>query len=489
MIGLMEEPTGDALADFKRARRRKGTLADPVITDRLPPSSPEAEAGCLGCALLSPNDVMPSLIEKLPTSEVFYDLRFRQVYEVLVSMFDDRVPIDLITVQQELKDLCQLEGVGGLSMLAGLPDLVPSAANWGYYASILCEKHVLRQLISLGTEVSGRAYEHQGEVEQLVDEVDRDIRKIVDGTQNKATLFTAKQLVRQSIDWIEASHKNQGQPSGIPTGFIDFDKLTGGLQNSEMIVIAARPAQGKSSWCFNVAEHVAVNLKIPVGVFSLEMTALGLMNRCMCSNARVNLTSVRDGNISERDFSRLTASAGKINSAPLYIDDAGGTSITQLRAKARRMQQQFGIKLFIVDYLQLITSSRKKAENRQQEVADVSNGLKGISKELCVPVLVACQLNRDIEKDKKRKPRMSDIRESGAIDNDADLIGFLYKPDSESEEQDRDNAGVDRVNLLVAKNRNGSNADLCFTFLKSYTRFETASKIESPECTTPYKDQ
>lgn len=485
----MEEPTGsDAAFDFRRARRRKATLSAPNL-DRIPPNDQLSERAVLGSILLSPSDCIGLAIEKLPSSEAFYSLPERTIYETMLSMHADNVPIDTLTLRSELADLCQLESVGGISFIAGLPECTPSAENIGHYLTILIEKFTLRQLIALGTEVSGRAYDHQGEVGQLIDEVDRDIRKIVEGTQNQTTLFTAKQLVRQSIDWIEASHKNQGQPSGLPTGFVDFDKLTGGLQNSELIIIAARPAQGKSSWCMNVAEHVSVNLKLPVAVFSLEMTARGLMNRCICSNARVSLTGVRDGNISERDFSRLTASAGKINSAPLYIDDACGTSITQLLAKARRYHQQYGIRLVVVDYLQQVVSSRKKTENRQQEVADVSNGLKSLAKDLALPVLVACQLNRDVEKDKKRKPRMSDIRESGAVENDADLIGFLYRPDAEAEDQNQHSEEAGRVNLLVAKHRNGATADLNFTFLKSYTRFETASKVEAEECSTPYKDQ
>jgi replicative DNA helicase len=268
--------------------------------------------------------------------------------------------------------------------------------------------------------------------------------------------------------------------TGISTGFMDLDKMTTGFHPGEMIVIAARPSMGKTSLAMNIAEHVAVDLKLPVGVFSLEMTAESLVLRMLCSRSRVNLRNVRDGFLVERDFPVLTNSAGKLGAAPLIIDDSSGLSILQLKAKARRMHQQYGIKLFVIDYLQLLHSTARRAENRQQEIADISNGVKSLAKELNVPVIVLSQLNRELEKDKSRKPRMSDLRESGSIEQDADLIGLLYKPSAgddddasaPSEEQD-----AVAVNLLIAKQRNGPTGDVHLTFMKSYTRFESAAKI------------
>lgn len=463
--------------DFRNARRQKAKLIDQTKADRLPPNSQEAEAGVLGCALLSAEDVMPHLIEKLPSPEVFYDRRWRQVYEVLVSMYNDRVPIDLITVQQELKDLCKLEEVGGLAVLSGLPDLVPSAANWDYYAAILLEKFALRKAIATCTEFPSRAYEHQGEVDELIGQLEHDVRSITDGAQNTGTLRKASALVPLSIDWMEQAHVNQGQLSGIATGFADFDAMTGGLQCGEMTVIAARPSVGKSSLCMNVVDHVAVSLNLPTVVFSLEMTAVSLMNRTICSRARVNLTRVRDGQMSQTDLEKLTAAASQLHHAPLYIDDASGTSVMQLRAKARRIHQHHGIRLIVVDYLQLLTSSRKKVENRQQEIADISGGIKNLAKELGVPIVVASQLNREVEKDKKRKPRMSDIRESGAVEQDADIVGFLYRP--HIEEAQPENPEAEPVHLLIAKNRNGRTGDIALTFLKGLTRFESAAHADT----------
>jgi replicative DNA helicase len=251
-----------------------------------------------------------------------------------------------------------------------------------------------------------------------------------------------------------------------------------------MIVIAARPSIGKTSLAMNIAEHVAIEEKQPVGVFSLEMTAESLVLRMLCSRSRVNLRSVREGFLVERDFPKLTGAAGKLASAPLFIDDTSGLSILELRAKARRMYQQYGIKLFVVDYLQLVHSSAKKVENRQQEIADISNGIKQLAKELNVPVIVLSQLNREVEREKGRPPRLSDLRESGSIEQDADLVGLLYRPQAKDEEDGATTEPGDAipVNLLIAKQRNGpAQEDVHLTFLKTYTRFESAAKIHDSD--------
>ena len=473
---------GGAPADLKRTRRRKQSLADPGKVDRLPPHSVEAEQGVLGCALLAPQECVGECIERFKSgSEVFYDLRHRAIYETLVEMFDKKAAVDLITVQQTLKDKQQLEAVGGLAYLSSLPDAVPSAANLGYYLEIVREKYILRRMISACTDVVGRVYEHEGEVDQLLDEVERDILRISEERAEQRSV-SMKDLVHGAINTIEQFHQRQGLLTGIGTGFIDLDKMTSGFHEGEMIVVAARPSMGKTSLAMNIAEHVAVELRLPIGVFSLEMTAESLVLRMLCSRSRVNLRNIRDGFLAERDFPKLTGAAGKLASAPLFIDDTPGLSILQLRAKARRMHQQYGIKLFVIDYLQLLHSTARRAENRQQEIADISNGVKALAKELKVPVIVLSQLNRELEKEKNRKPRMSDLRESGAIEQDADLVCMLYKPnasdddDGSTQEQD----GVP-VTLVIAKQRNGPTGDVPLTFLKSITRFESAAKISGDD--------
>jgi replicative DNA helicase len=361
---------------------------------------------------------------------------------------------------------------------------VPSSANLSYYLEIVQEKFVLRRLIQTCTAVVGRVYEHEGNPDKLLDEVERDILRINE-SRVETSSNTIKELVKRAINTIEDYHQRQGNLTGIATGFTDLDKMTSGLHEGEMIVIAARPSMGKTSLAMNIAEHVAIEQGLAVGVFSLEMTADSLVLRMLCSRSRVNMRNVRDGFLAERDFPKLTGAAGKLAKAPMFIDDSSGLSILQLRAKARRMQQQYGIKLFVIDYLQLLHSTANRAENRQQEIADISNGIKSLAKELRVPVIVLSQLNRELERDKNRKPRMSDLRESGAIEQDADLVGLLYKPSSDDDEA---GAAAEEdavpVNLLIAKQRNGPTGDVNLTFLKSFTRFESAAKVGDEDVPT-----
>lgn len=468
-------------ADLKRTKRtRRPSLADPAKLDRLPPHSVEAEQGVLGCVLLAPHECMGECIERLKCgAEVFYDLRHRTIYEVIAEMYDKKEAVDVITLQQRLKDRQHLEGVGGYAYLTSLPDAVPSAANLGYYIDIIREKYLLRRLIHTCSDVIGRVYDHEGEVDGLLDEVERDVLRVSED-RVESTTIGIKDLVHSAINTIEQYHQRQGMLTGVGTGFPDLDKMTTGLHEGEMVIIAARPSMGKTSLAMNIAEHVALEQKLPVGVFSLEMTAESLVLRMLCSRSRVNLRNIRDGFLAERDFPKLTSSAGNLAKSPLFIDDTSGLSILQLRAKARRMWQQHGIKLFVIDYLQLLHSTARRAENRQQEIADISNGIKALAKELKVPVIVLSQLNRELEKDKNRKPRLSDLRESGSIEQDADLVALLYRVANEDEDADAAQDALP-VNLLIAKQRNGPTGDVHLTFLKSYTRFESAAKISSDD--------
>jgi replicative DNA helicase len=491
MIDSVSDPlsggSADAGTDFKKSRRPKGerrsSSATPTL-DRLPPHSTEAEQGVLGCALLSPNECLGECIEKLKDDGrlAFYDLRHQTIYETLSEMFNTRKAIDLITVQQNLKDRQLLDQVGGIAYLSQLQDAVPSAANLSYYLDIVREKYLLRKLITTCSGVVGKVYDYEGEVEALLDEVEKEILR-VNESRAQGNMTPVNTLVHEAIATIENYFGRNGQLGGIATGFVDLDKMTDGFHGGEMIVIAARPSMGKTSLAMNIAEHVALELKLPVGVFSLEMSAGSLVLRMMCSLARVNLRTIREGFMSESDFPKLTNAAGRLSAAKLFIDDTAGLSILQLRARARRMAQQHGIKLFVIDYLQLLNSTaRRSQENRQQEIADISSGIKALAKELNVPVIVLAQLNREIEKDKNRKPRMSDLRESGSIEQDADLVGLLYKPDAnEDEEAGAVEADGLPVSLVIAKQRNGPTGDVHLTFLKPYTRFESAAKFSDED--------
>lgn len=467
--------------DLRKTGPRKPSASDgPARLDRLPPHSVEAEQGILGCILLSPVEIMPQAAARIVSDEVFYDLRHQTIYANMVQMFENRIGIDLITLSERLKDFDLLEQVGGIPYLASLQDSTPSAHNLEYYLGIVEEKWTYRQLIKACTETVAKIYDHSGTCSELVDEVERAILAVSRARERSPGMDHCRPAVHQAIGMIENFHQRQGEVSGIQTGFADLDKLTDGLQPGDMIVIAARPSMGKTSLAMNIAEHVTVQQRLPVGVFSLEMTKASLALRMVTSQARVNLRCMREGFLSEADFPRLTHAAGKISNAPLYIDDAAGLSILQIRSRARRAAQQFGIKLFIVDYLQLAHSTSKRAHNREQEIADISSGIKAIAKELNVPVIVLSQLNRELDKEKHRKPRLSDLRESGSIEQDADLVALLYKPKAKDDEEDDSSAG-EPVNLLIAKQRNGPVGDVHLTFLKAYTRFESAAKVSDED--------
>ncbi|HEY3861764.1 MAG TPA: replicative DNA helicase [Verrucomicrobiae bacterium] len=484
MNDSQQPEAGGPAPDLKKSRRKSSNTADTPKIDRLPPHSIEAEQGVLGCILLSPNDCMGEAIEKLRAGHlVFYDMRHQALFQILIEMFDEKVPIDTITLQQRLKNTQQMDGIGGLAYLSSLPDAVPSAANLSYYLDIVIEKYLLRKMVQTCTGIVGRVFDYEGQVDALLDEVERDILKI---SEDRAAggAATIKELVNRAITKIEEYHTNQGMLTGISTGFMDFDRMTTGLHEGEMVVVAARPSMGKTSLAMNIAEHVALEMKLPVGVFSLEMTAEQLVLRMICSHSRVNLRNVRDGFLVERDFPKITDAAGKMAAAPLFIDDSSGLSILQLRAKARRMWQQSGIKLFVIDYLQLLHSTSRRADNRQQEIAEISGGLKSLAKELKVPVIVLSQLNRELEKrGPGERPRLSDLRESGAIEQDADLVGLLYRESKNKDGEEEVDVEQDAVpvKLYVAKQRNGPTGDVDLTFLKSYTRFESAAKVSAED--------
>jgi len=470
-------------ADLKHTERKKRPRNEVNPLDRLPPHSTEAEQGVLGCILLDPNENIGICIEKFRSgSEVFYDLRHRVLFELLAELFDKKQPIDIFTLSQSLRDRQQLENVGGLGYLNDLMDKAPSGLNLPYYLEIVREKYVLRKMLHTCSDIVGRVFEEQDNVDALLDTVERDVLAISEERSESADR-SIKALVRDAIGTLETYHKNQGMLTGLSTGFHDLDKMTHGLHGGEMVVVAARPSMGKTSLAMNIAEHVALIQKEPVGVFSLEMTAESLILRMLCSRAKINLRAVRDGFFAERDFPRITQAATEMAKAPLFIDDTPGLSILQLRARARRMAQQHGIKLFVIDYLQLLNSTARRAENRQQEISDISSGVKALAKELSVPVIVLSQLNRELEKDKSRKPRMSDLRESGAIEQDADLIGLLYKPSQGDDDDGPAYAEQEAiaVNLLIAKQRNGPTGDVHLTFFKGFTRFENAAKISDED--------
>ncbi|MEY2494063.1 MAG: replicative helicase [Verrucomicrobiota bacterium] len=439
------------------------------------PHSIEAEQGVLGSMLISPREIIAECVEKI-NEEYFYVPAHQTIYVVLVELWNAGQGIDLITFTQVLRDRNLLETVGGASAVTSLFTFVPTAANVTYYLEIVRDKYILRQIIAACTESVRRSFEEQDEVHNLLDEVEQKIFSVGED-RFKGQVLTMKDQVMEAIEAIEQLYERRGGITGISTGFAELDRMTNGLHESEMIVIAARPSMGKTALAMNIAEHVAINEKLPVAVFSLEMSGQQLVQRLLCSRARVNLQKVRDGFLAERDFPSLTAAASKLAEAQIFIDDTASLSILELRAKARRLKAQKDIKLIVVDYLQLLRSTTRRAQdNRQLEISEISAGLKGLAKELKVPVLVLAQLNRQPEARTGGKPRLSDLRESGSIEQDADLVGLLVRPEIYEEDEDARAEKAGEAELIIAKQRNGPVGEIALTFLKEFTRFEDRAR-------------
>jgi replicative DNA helicase len=462
-------------------RGRQSLTSSSQDIHRTPPHSVEAEQGVLGSMLISPRDTIAECVEKI-NEEYFYVPAHQTIYTVLVELWNAGQAIDLITFTQVLRDRNLLEGVGGAAFVTSLFTFVPTAANVQYYIDIVRDKYILRSIIAAATESVRRAYEEQDEVGNLLDEVEQKIFAVGED-RFKGQMLSMKDQVMEAIESIEKLYERKGGITGISTGFVEFDRMTSGMHPSEMIVIAARPSMGKTALAMNIAEHVAVNEKLSVGVFSLEMSSQQLVQRLLCSRARVNLQKVRDGFLGERDFPSLTAAASKLAEAKIFIDDSASLTILELRAKARRLKAQQDVQLIIVDYLQLLRStSRRAQDNRQLEISEISAGLKGLAKELKIPLIVVAQLNRQPEARSGGKPRLSDLRESGSIEQDADLVGLLVRPEIYEEDEEARAEKAGEAELIIAKQRNGPVGEISLTFLKEFTRFEDrARNVTEPE--------
>jgi replicative DNA helicase len=431
--------------------------------------------------LISPRDIIGEAVEKI-NENYFYIPAHQTIYTVLVDLWNAGQGIDLITFTQILRDRNLLETVGGASFVTSLFTFVPTAANVGYYLEIVRDKYILREIISACTEGARRSYEEQGEVDNLLDEVEQKIYAVGED-RFKDTALSMKDQVMDAIEAIEKLYQQHGGITGLSTGFKDLDRLTSGLHPAEMIVIAARPSMGKTALAMNIAEHVAVNENRAVAVFSLEMSAQQLVQRLLCSRAGVNSQKVRDGTfLADRDFPKLTAAASKLAEARIFIDDSPGLNILELRAKARRLKAQHEIELIVIDYLQLLRStSRRGQENRQIEISEISAGIKGLAKELNIPIIVAAQLNRNPENrtgDSKGRPRLSDLRESGSIEQDADLVGLLVRQEYYADTEEEKDETEGKADLIIAKQRNGPTGDVPLTFRKEFTRFEDRAREE-----------
>ncbi|MEW6419283.1 MAG: replicative DNA helicase [Nitrospirota bacterium] len=433
--------------------------------DRLPPQNIDAEQSILG-AILIDNDALPRALEILDPED-FYKQSHRKIFNTMTELFDKNEPIDLITLTDYLKRKDDLDTVGGLSYLSSLVNMVPTAANIKYHSKIVREKALLRGLIRSATEIAGRVYEDNLDAEELVDYAERSIFDISD-KRIKTSFVTLKEVIKGSFEMIEHLYDKKETVTGVPSGFRDLDDLTTGFQKGDLIVIGGRPSMGKTAFALNIAQHVGLELREPVAIFSLEMAKEQLAFRMLCAEAMVNSNSIRKGFIKKEDWHKLTGAASNLTGAPIFIDDSSSITALELRAKARRLKMEHGLSLVIVDYLQLMRG-RGSFERREQEISEISRSLKALAKELSVPVIAVSQLNRSVEQRRpKPKPILADLRESGAIEQDADVILFLYR----DEIYNKDNpANKGQAEVDIAKQRNGPTGTVNLTFISSCTRF------------------
>jgi len=433
-------------------------------TSRVPPQNIEAEQSVLGGILLD-NDVLPGVLEILGGEE-FYRAAHRTAFAAVIALFEKNEPCDLVTLTNLLKSQNKLEEAGGASYLASLVDSVPSAANVGHYARIVSEKWLQRSLISSATQIATSALQGGLDIDELLDRAEQAIFQVSERRVNPS-FFPIKDVIKQNIKLLEQLQERQEVFTGVPTGFDDLDRMTSGLQPADFVIIAGRPSMGKTAFALNIARHAAVEHEVPVGIFSLEMSKEQLGMRMLCSEARVDAHKMRTGFFSNRDWPLLLRAAGTISEAPIFIDDSPALSALELRAKARRLKRDQNLGLVIVDYLQLMRGPQG-AERREQEISEISRALKALAKELKVPVVALSQLNRRVEERHDKRPQLSDLRESGAIEQDADLIAFIYRDEvyhPESPDQ-----GV--AEIIIGKQRNGPTGKVKLAFLSQYTRFD-----------------
>jgi replicative DNA helicase len=396
----------------------------------------------------------------------FYREAHQKIFAAMVDMYQKGIPVDLITLSEFLLSRNQMEAVGGAAYLASLADAIPSAVNIEVYARIVRDKATLRRLISLSAEIASKSYRYSGDVEDILDQAEKSIFEI---TEDKITphVYPLSEVIKDSFRTIEELYDRKERVSGVPTGFINLDQYTSGLQPSDLIIVAGRPSMGKTAFALDMARNAATQAEIPVLIFSLEMSRQQLATRMLCSEARVDAHRLRSGYIGERDWPRLTSAAGVLSEAPIFIDDSAAMSVLQMRAKARRLKADRGLGLVVVDYLQLM-SGRAGADRREQEISEISRSLKALAKELHLPVIALSQLNRKVEDRTDKRPVMADLRESGAIEQDADVILFIYR--DEMYDENSKHKGI--AEIIIGKQRNGPTGSRKLAFIKEFTRFE-----------------
>ncbi|WP_077215195.1 replicative DNA helicase [Bacillus dakarensis] len=435
-----------------------------LFSDRLPPQNIEAEQAVLGAIFLEPSSL--TLATEILIPEDFYRAAHQKIFNVMLNLNDQGKAVDLITVTEELAAAKLLEDTGGVSYLSELAGSVPTAANIEYYAKIVEEKSLLRRLIRTATGIAQDGYQREDEVELLLSEAEKSIME-VSGRKNAGAFHNIKDVLVRTYDNIEMMHNRVGDITGIATGFAELDEMTAGFQRNDLIIVGARPSVGKTAFALNIAQNVATKTGENVAIFSLEMGAEQLVMRMLCAEGNIDAQRLRTGSLTDEDWGKLTMAMGSLSNAGIFIDDTPGVRVQDIRAKCRRLKQEHGLGMILIDYLQLILGSGRSGENRQQEVSEISRSLKQLARELQVPVIALSQLSRGVEQRQDKRPMMSDIRESGSIEQDADIVAFLYRDDYYDKESENKNI----IEIIIAKQRNGPTGTVSLAFVKEYNKF------------------
>lgn len=443
-----------------------------------PPAAPEIEASVLG-AMMIEKEAVPKALELLKP-ESFYITAHKLIFEAMLSLFESGEPIDTVTLYEELKKRDQLDEVGGAVYLSKLSQDISSAANIEYHAKIILEKQILRGLITSSHEIAKAAYEGSVDAFDILDQAERKIFEITE-SHLAQSYQGMDRAVRDALEYIEAIHSQTQQRFSVPTGFYELDEILGGFQKSDLIIIAARPSMGKTALALTLARNAAVEHNVPVGIFSLEMSTMQLIIRLLCAEGRLNAHLVRTGKLPHAEGVKLSKNAHKLIEAPIYVDDSPAQTVLEIRAKARRLKAEKNVGMIVIDYLQLM-QGQAKAESREREISHISRSLKSLAKELNIPVIALAQLNRAVETRTDKRPQLSDLRESGSIEQDADVVIFLNRPEMYKIEQFLDNTSTEGVcEVIVGKQRNGPTGDIRLAFIKDYARFENLAQARQIE--------
>ncbi len=431
--------------------------------DRLPPQNIEAEQAVIGAILIAP-DILPSIAERLHPED-FYRGAHQLLFKAALEISESGEPVDIVTLTARLQAQGKLDESGGLDYLISLSRSVPTAANAEYHAQIIADRALLRRLIGVSTEIAATGYAGSEDVGQLLDTAERRILALAQ-TRTGTGFTVIKDVLMQAYERIEFLYNNKGGMTGVASGYMELDHMTSGFQRSDLIIIAARPSVGKTAFALNIAQNVAVRVQKTVAVFSLEMSKEQLVQRMICAEANIDANVLRTGQLQDEDWTKLTMGIASLSDAPLFIDDTAGITLTEMRSRLRRLKVEHGLDLVVIDYLQLI-QAHGRSDNRQQEISEISRSLKGLARELDVPIIALSQLSRSVEQRQDKRPMLSDIRESGSIEQDADVVAFLYRDDYYDPESEKKNI----VEVIIGKQRNGPTGKVELVFLKNFNKF------------------